>query len=59
VKRYPILPVLVGGLGGAWFLIVTVQFLQRGHWTMAVLTGAATVGLLWLAREEFLKQLRQ
>jgi len=58
VKQQPILAVLVGGLGGAWFLILAVQFLQRGHWSMAVFTGAAAVGLLWLAREEFLKQRR-
>jgi hypothetical protein len=58
VKQQPILAVLVGGLGGAWFLILAVQFLQRGHWTMAVLTGTAAVGLLWLALEEILTQRR-
>ena len=59
MKQSSILAALAGGLGGIWFLIMTVQFLQRGDWTMAVLSGAAAVGLPWLAREEFLKQRRQ
>ncbi len=53
MQRLPILVVLLSALGGIWFLVLAVQFLRRGDWTMAVLAGAAGLGLLWLAREDF------
>jgi uncharacterized membrane protein len=58
MQRLPSLAVLLSALGGICFLVLAVQFFRGGDWTMAVLVGAAAVGLLWLAREDFSRDRR-
>jgi hypothetical protein len=53
MKRRPALVVFLSLAGSIWFVILAVRFFQRGDLAMALLAGAAGIGLLVLAGGDF------
>jgi len=59
MKRQQTLVVVLSLVGGICFLILAVHFFQRGDLTMGLLTGAAGIGLLVVARWDFTRLRRR
>ena len=53
MKKQQMFLIVLNLAGGIWLLILAARFFQRGDLTMGLLTGAAGIALLVLARQDF------